>query len=73
MVLHINIIYLHLFDRKTRQQWSDFLNKSPERYDINLPELPENKGTVTYIKCSLVNQDDTVIGEPWVYCNIAVV
>ncbi|XP_071086693.1 sperm microtubule inner protein 8-like [Haliotis cracherodii] len=28
---------------KTRQQWSDFLNRSPERYDINLPELPENK------------------------------
>lgn len=31
--------------RKTRQEWSDFLNRSPERYNIKLPELPDSKGT----------------------------
>ncbi|KAL8590035.1 hypothetical protein ACOMHN_007060 [Nucella lapillus] len=29
--------------KKTRQEWSDFLCRSPERYDIKLPELPNTK------------------------------
>ncbi|XP_064640945.1 sperm microtubule inner protein 8-like isoform X1 [Lineus longissimus] len=29
--------------KTTRKDWSDFLNKSPERYNINLPDLPSNK------------------------------
>lgn len=28
---------------QTRLQWSDFLNKCPERYEIRLPELPQNR------------------------------
>ncbi|XP_013404028.1 testis, prostate and placenta-expressed protein isoform X2 [Lingula anatina] len=28
---------------KTRGEWSDFLNKSPERYNIRLPSLPDKK------------------------------
>ncbi|XP_074645643.1 sperm microtubule inner protein 8-like isoform X3 [Tubulanus polymorphus] len=28
---------------KTRSEWSEFLNRCPERYNIRLPELPENK------------------------------
>jgi len=29
--------------KKTRTDWSKFLNKCPERYNIRIPELPENK------------------------------
>lgn len=29
--------------KKTRDEWSNFLNRSPERYSIKLPELPESK------------------------------
>merc|ERR1712121_452885 len=29
--------------KKTRQEWSEFLNKSPERFDVKLPELPDKK------------------------------
>lgn len=29
--------------KKTRGEWSDFLNRSPERFNIRLPEMPENK------------------------------
>merc|ERR1712110_1260114 len=28
---------------RTRKEWSDFLAKSPERYDIKLPELGSSK------------------------------
>lgn len=29
--------------KETRLQWSEFLNTCPERYNIRLPELPQNK------------------------------
>lgn len=29
--------------KQTRLEWSEFLNKCPERYEIRLPELPQNK------------------------------
>ncbi|KAL5022503.1 hypothetical protein ScPMuIL_001658 [Solemya velum] len=29
--------------KRTRTEWSDFLNRSPERYNIKIPELPESK------------------------------
>jgi len=29
--------------KKTRVEWSDFLNRSPERFNIRLPELPGNR------------------------------
>lgn len=29
--------------KNTRMEWSNFLNRSPERFNIRLPELPENK------------------------------
>jgi len=30
--------------KQTRLQWSEFLDKSPERFQIRLPELPDSKG-----------------------------
>jgi len=29
--------------KNTRTEWSEFLNRSPERFNIRLPELPENQ------------------------------
>ncbi|XP_069113176.1 uncharacterized protein [Argopecten irradians] len=29
--------------KKAKEEWSDFLNRSPERFNIKLPELPDSK------------------------------
>lgn len=32
-----------LFFRRSRTEWSNFLNRSPERFNIKIPELPSEK------------------------------
>jgi len=36
------IFIVLLSQRRARLAWSEFLNRSPERYKIRLHELPEN-------------------------------
>lgn len=34
---------LHTLFRRSRTEWSNFLNRSPERFNIRIPELPSEK------------------------------
>ena len=43
VILFLNVFQRTCTFRRSRTEWSDFLNRSPERFNIQLPDLPSAK------------------------------
>ena len=44
----------YIFFSKTNSDWSEFLSRSPEKYNIKLPQLPNGRGRYLYFDVEVV-------------------